>query len=274
MGTTPDGPAAGNGYATSTSVERAFGLLDRIAAAGPEGISLGQLAGEVQTAKSTTHRYVSTLIELGALRRDALGRLHLGLKLIELAGALLGSEDLPSVADPILKDLVATTGETVHLGVPSDGDVVYIAKVESPQSVRLVSRIGARVPMYSSAMGKALLTAFDPEQLELLLARPREPRTDNTLIAESDLRAELERVREQGFAIDDEENEAGVRCIGAAIVDARRQPIGAISVSAPAARMTLARARRTAPDVVRAGQEIARQLGHGPAAIRNEIEAR
>lgn len=267
-------PASSNDYATSTSVERAFELLDRIAAAGSEGITLGRLAGEVRTAKSTTHRYVATLVELGAVRRDPLGRLHLGLKLIELAGALLDADDLRSVADPILKDLVAATGETVHLGLPSDGDVVYIAKVESPQSVRLVSRIGSKVPMYCSAMGKALLASLDEEALEPLLERPREPRTKHTIVGEAELREELERVRERGFAIDDEENEAGVRCIGAPIVDAHGQPLGAISVSAPAGRMTLARAKQTAPGVVRAGKEIARRLGHAPAAVGNRIEVR
>jgi len=274
MTTAPGTPPGSNDYATSTSVERAFDLLDRIASAGPEGITLGGLAGEVRTAKSTTHRYVATLIELGAVRRDPLGRLHLGLKLIELAGALLDADDLPSVADPILKDLVAATGETVHLGLPSDGDVVYIAKVESPQSIRLVSRLGARVPMYCSAMGKALLASLDEEALQALLKRPRETRTKHTIVGEAELRAELERIRQRGFAIDDEENEAGVRCIGAAIVDARGEPLGAISISAPAARMTLARARQTAPGVVRAGNEIARRLGHGPAAVSNPIEVR
>jgi DNA-binding IclR family transcriptional regulator len=265
MASKPDG-TAGNGYATSTSVERAFDLLDRIAAAGAEGITLGQLAGEVRTAKSTTHRYVATLIELGAVRRDQLGRLHLGLKLIELAGALLGSDDLRSVADPILKELVRSTGETVHLGLPSEGDVVYIAKVESPQSVRLVSRIGARVPMYCSAMGKALMATLDDDALERLLASPREARTAHTIVGDAELRAELARVRERGFAIDDEENEAGVRCVGVSIVDAHGDALGAISVSAPAGRMTLARARQTAPSVVAAGHEIARRLGHGSAA--------
>jgi IclR family acetate operon transcriptional repressor len=274
MPRTTAGSASGDGYATSTSVKRAFELLDVIAAAGPEGISLDALAGAVPTAKSTTHRYVATLVELGAVRRDPLGRLHLGLKLIELAGALLGADDLGSVAEPILKELVGTTGETVHLGVPSEGDVVYIAKVESPQSVRLVSHIGARVPMYSSAMGKAVLALLDEDGLRPLLDRSFERRTKHTITDEAALRQELERVRERGFAIDNEENEVGVRCIGAAILDARGTPIGAISVSAPAARMTHARAQRTAPDVLRAVQEIARRLGHGAPAgnqIRGEV---
>jgi DNA-binding IclR family transcriptional regulator len=261
-------PNNADGYATSTSVKRAFELMDRIAAAGPDGVSLNELAGAVTTAKSTTHRYVATLVELGAVRRDAAGRLHLGLKLIELAGALLGSDDLGTVADPILKELVATTGETVHLGRPAGGELVYVAKVESPQSVRLVSRIGARLPMHCSAMGKAVLAALDEEARQAQLAAPREARTRHTIVSEAQLLEELARVREQGFAIDDEENEVGVRCVGAAILDARGEPHGAISVSAPAARMTLARAQRTAPDVIRAAHEIARLLGHGSVVAR------
>ena len=272
MPRTEDEPAAGAGYATSTSVERAFDLLDRIAAAGPAGITLGRLAGEVRTAKSTTHRYVATLIELGAVRRDPAGRLHLGLKLIELAGAMVGDDDLRSVADPVLEELAATTGETVHLGLPSDADLVYIAKVESPQSVRLVSRIGARVPMYCSAMGKAVMATLDEEALRAQLQRPREARTRHTIVDERALREELERVRARGFAIDDEENEAGVRCIGAVVPDSRGEALGAISVSAPAGRMTLARAKQTGPRVVAAGQEIARRLGHGSAGVRNPVE--
>jgi IclR family transcriptional regulator, KDG regulon repressor len=261
-----------NGYATSTSVNRAFELLDRIAAAGPDGVSLNDLAGSVPTAKSTTHRYVATLVELGAVRRDAAGRLHLGLKLIELAGALLVSDDLGTVADPILKELVAVTGETVHLGRPAGDELVYIAKVESPQSVRLVSRIGARVPMYCSAMGKAVLAALDDEARQAQLAGPREARTKRTIVAEAKLREEIARVRAQGYAIDNEENEAGVRCVGAAILDAHGEPHGAISVSAPATRMTLAQAQRTAPEVIRAAQEIARLMGHGSAVARDHSE--
>src|SRR5262245_50907043 len=127
----------------STSVERAFDLLDLVSRAGPDGVTLSQLAAAVPTAKSTTHRYVTTLLDLGALRRDAGGRLTLGLKLVQLAGALLDGDDLRTVAEPVLHELVARSCETVHLGVRSEGNVVYIAKVESPQSVRLVSRVGA-----------------------------------------------------------------------------------------------------------------------------------
>jgi DNA-binding IclR family transcriptional regulator len=247
---------------TSTSVERAFELLDHIAAAGPNGLTLAELAAEVPTAKSTTHRYVTTLLELGVVRRDAAGRLQLGLRLVELAGSLLDGDNLRMAAEPVLHELVARTGETVHLGVPTaDGHVVYIAKVESPQSVRLVSRIGARIPMHCSAMGKALLALMDGPQLQAALERPRDVRTMHTLTSQDALLAELEKVRVAGVAIDDEENELGVRCIGTVVHGNGTAPVGAISVSAPATRMTHERCAEVAPAVLAAAEEIARRLG-------------
>jgi IclR family acetate operon transcriptional repressor len=253
--------ANGNSSGTSTSVERAFELLDHIAAAGPSGLTLAELAAEVPTAKSTTHRYVTTLLELGVVRRDGAGRLTLGLRLVELAGALLDGDHLRSAAEPVLHELVERTGETVHLGVPSDGHVVYIAKVESPQSVRLVSRIGARIPMHCSAMGKALLAQLDEAALSVALERPRELRTMHTLTSADALLAELEKVRGEGVAIDDEENELGVRCIGTVVHGNGTAPVGAISVSAPATRMTHERCAEVAPAVLAAAEEIARRLG-------------
>jgi DNA-binding IclR family transcriptional regulator len=246
----------------STSVERAFELVDRVAASGTTGVTLAQLAAEVPTAKSTTHRYIATLLGLGVLRRDDAGRLHLGLKLVELAGALLDGDNLRAAAEPVLQDLVARTGETVHLGVPSEGHVVYIAKVESPQSVRLVSRIGARAPFHCSAMGKAIMSSLDTEALQVALDRPREVRTMHTITATDALRAELEKVRAAGVAVDDEENELGVRCVGAAIRGTRGEPVAAISVSGPATRMTHERTGEIAPSVIAAAQQIARLLGH------------
>lgn len=249
--------------ATSASVKRAFDLIERIERSGPNGATLSELASAVEMAKSTTLRYLSTLVELRVVQRDHLGRFRLGLRLVELAGRLLGSDDLASVADPVMRELVVTSGETVHLGVPSGSDMVYVAKVESPQSIRLVSRIGARVPMYSSAMGKALLAALaDGRRSEHLGSL--EPRTRNTITDLRALTTELDATRKRGFAIDNEENETGVRCLGAAVLAADGEPLGALSVSGPAGRLGLQRCRALAPDLIEATREIARRLGHSP----------
>jgi IclR family acetate operon transcriptional repressor len=256
-------PPANEPY-RSTSVERAFELVEHVAAAGSAGITLAQLAAEVPTAKSTTHRYVATLLGLGVLRRDAAGRLFLGLKLIELAGAMLGGDNLRAVAEPVLHELVARTGETVHLGVPSDGHVVYIAKVESPHSIRLVSRIGARAPFHCSAMGKAILASMHEESLRAALERPREVRTPHTITAREALLAELEKIREQGYSLDAEENETGVRCVGAPVRATSGQAVAAISVSGPATRMTPEHCAEIAPSIVAGAHQIARALGNRP----------
>jgi DNA-binding IclR family transcriptional regulator len=263
------GPMIAEGPGTSTSVVRAFDVLERIALAGEDGITLGQLAATIPTAKSTTHRYVATLLGLGVVRRDDFARLRLGYKLVELAGVLLDGDDVRSAAAPILTDLAARTGETVHLGVIADSEIVYIAKIESPHSVRLVSRIGARIPFYCSAMGKAVLAHLDGEPFDAALAIPRSARTDHTIVDGDALLAELERVRGVGVALDDEENEIGVRCIGAAVV-VGGEPVAAISVSAPEVRMSHERCAELTPHMIAAAGEIARRLGrarmHAPAS--------
>jgi DNA-binding IclR family transcriptional regulator len=235
-----------------------------VASAGGDGVTLAALATEMPTAKSTTHRYVTTLLKLGVLRRDSTGRLFLGLKLVELANALLSGDDLCRAGEPIMQDLVARTGETVHLGIPESGYVVYVAKVESPQSVRLVSQVGARVPMHRTAMGKALLAGLGSEELRRALAQSRDSRSELTHPADAILLAELEQVRASGAAIDDEENEPGVRCVGAAIVGRDHRPLGAISVSAPASRVTRAWCAELIPTIRAAADRIAADLGHIP----------
>jgi DNA-binding IclR family transcriptional regulator len=257
---------------TSQSVERAFALLDRVAAAGSKGLTLAELAAPV--AKSTTHRYVATLLALGALHRDAAGHLRPGTRLVALAGAFLKDDDLRQVAAPLLEDLVALTGETAHLGVPVDSSMVYIEKVESPHSVRLVSQVGARVPMHCSAMGKALLAHLGEAEAAALLAGPLERRTPNTLVGEA-LREELRLVRERGYAIDDEENEIGVRCVAAPVLADGDEPVGAVSVSGPAARFDRAHCLEFAPRLIEITQEIARRLGlHVAASARDSRNPR
>jgi len=246
----------------SISVMRAFELLDRVASAGADGITLAKLSAGTPKARSTTHRYVTTLLALGAIRRDEAGRLRLGLKILELASGQLEGDNLRAAAEPILRDLGERTGETVHLGVPSEGHVVYIAKVESPQSVRLVSRIGSHAPFHCTAMGKAIMSQLPPSELQAALGLPRTIRTFHTITAQDALLAELDKIRMAGVSIDNEENELGVRCVGAAILDSRAVPVAAISVSGPAGRMTPERSTEISPLVVAAAREIARSLGY------------
>ncbi|NPV67682.1 MAG: IclR family transcriptional regulator [Anaerolineae bacterium] len=251
-------------YKTSTTVAKAFAILELLASDPGETFSLSQVAASLQVSKSTAHRYLTTLEDLDVVTRDENDNFGLGHKLIELAGALLSDYDLRKESLPFLTSLSAQTQETAHLAVPSANDVVYIAKVDSPHSLRLASRIGARSPMHCTALGKAVLAYLPPDQLAKSIQQGLPKRTRHTLTSPEALCAELERVRQQGYAIDDQENEIGVRCIGAPIFDYTGQVIGAISVSGPVSRITVEKSLEFALLVRQAAQAISRRMGYQP----------
>ncbi|MFK3982214.1 IclR family transcriptional regulator [Micromonospora sp. NPDC050397] len=230
----------------SSSVDKAFELIGAVSEAGRAGLTLGELAVRARIAVSTTHRYATSLLELGVLERDRAGSFHLGATLVALAGRYLEEDGLRAVARPYLDDLVALSGETVHLGIPVGNQILYLDKVESATAVRLVSRVGNRVAMHSTSMGKAVLAVLDERRRTEILDGPLPARTGRTLRGAA-LLAELELVRARGFAIDDEENEEGVRCVGLPILGAAGQPVGAFSVSAPAYRFSIDDCHRLVP---------------------------
>ncbi|WP_370615192.1 IclR family transcriptional regulator [Mumia sp. Pv 4-285] len=252
----------------SSSVAKAFELIQVIADGGPDGVGLQDLAARAQVAVSTAHRYVTSLLDLGVVERDGAGVYRLGVGLVRLAGQYLEEDVLLRVAHPYLVELAGVSGETAHLGVPIGDHIVYVDKVESDQSVRLVSRIGSEVPLHCTSMGKALLSLMPPDERAARLAGDLARPTPKTLFGDS-LAAELERVREQGYALDDEENELGVRCIGLPIVNASGEPVAAFSVSAPASRFTADACHDLAPTALRIAHEIGAALGYAGATRRN-----
>ncbi|MDH2429957.1 IclR family transcriptional regulator [Sphaerisporangium sp. TRM90804] len=254
----------------SSSVDKAFELIEAVSETGRAGITLGELAGRAGVALSTAHRYVTSLLELGVLDRDAAGSYHLGVTLVALAGQYLEEDGLRAAARPFLAELVEISGETVHLGTPVGNQIVYIDKVESAKSVRLVSRIGSRVPLHCTAMGKAVLAMLDERRRAEALAGPLDRRTPRTLVGGA-LAAELDVIRERGFAIDDEENEEGVRCVGLPIMNASGQPVAAFSVSAPANRFSLEDCHTLAPSALAIATQISRRIGY--AATRHAAAA-
>ncbi len=243
----------------STTVLKAFTVLDLLAS--KDESSLVDVSEKLGTSKSTALRYLTTFEKLGVVTRDDADRFYLGPKLIELAGAYLSNHSLRSVAMPLISELAEETRETVHLAVPSGNEVVYIGKVDSAHSIQMASRIGGRVPMYCTSLGKSIL-AHSPDHLEEIISEDLVPRTPHTVEAPEALREQLERVRNQGFAVDDEENELGVRCVGAPVFDYSGKVIGAISVSGPANRMTQEQCLRWGPLLRDTGLQVSRGMGY------------
>lgn len=248
----------------SSTVAKAIGILDILASKAEVGISLAELSALIGMPKSSTHRYLATLQELGLAERKNGDRFSLGVKVIELAGAYLAKSDLRNETQMVMKDLAERTGETIHLAVPSGAEVVYIAKVESTHALGMFSHIGARLPMHCTALGKAILAFSKAEQLQLVLSQPLIRRTPNSITSPEALKAELDRVRACGYAIDNEENELGIRCVGAPIFDYTATSIAAISISAPRERMAPERYIELGTMVCEATQMVSRYKGFAP----------
>jgi DNA-binding IclR family transcriptional regulator len=220
-------------------LDRALGILELLSADGP-GLTLGELVERTGLHKSTVHRLLMVLEQHRFIeKKSATGAYHLGLKLFELGSRALGQLDLHERARPHLERLVFETGETAHLCMLDEGEVLYLEKVEAPRTVRIPSVVGQRYPVHCGASGKSLL-AFLPEKQvdDLIRARGLKPYTRNTITTPARLKAELQLVRERGYALDNEEFEEGLKCIAAPVRDHSGRTVASIGVAGLAFRMT------------------------------------
>jgi len=213
---------------------------------------------------STTHRILDTLKHWGYVEQDShTQKYQLGLKVLELGMAKLHQMDLVREAIPYLKELVNQCNETVHLGVLEEGKVLYLAKEESSQTIRMISYVGKRAPLHCTALGKVLLTYLSTEKRKKILGEKVLPRlTENTITDKKELEKELGKVREQGFSLDREENEKDVRCIAAPIRNYQGEVIAAVSISGPAFRIDVSTENSLKKDLIKTSKEISERLGY------------
>ena len=214
------------------SVDRALALLEVLASAGmPLGV--GEVADLTDLPQGTVHRLLQTLHLRGYVRRDAGRKYSLGTAAIRLADA--AQRALARSSRPLLAELVSLSGETANLAVLEGDDVVYVAQVPSPHTLRMFAEVGRHVPPHSTAVGKVMLAAMPREQALALLRRTGlTPRTEHTITDLATFAAELDRVAEQGWAADEEEQEYGVRCV--AVPVGPGPVVAALSLSGPADR--------------------------------------
>jgi DNA-binding IclR family transcriptional regulator len=252
-----------NGRNQSTSLRRALDLLSVLAVASERGTlpTLTELAAQSRVNRSTVSRLLQPLLDARLVDYDTdTGRYHLGPHTARLGQVYLDHLDMHDVAVPVLRRLVDECQETAHLGIRDRTDVVYVEKFESPLSVRTVSRIGTRQPLYCTAMGKILLASAGPETLDAVVEHGMPARTPHTLTSRTALAAELAAARIEGYAIDNQENECEIRCVAAPVFDHRGQVVAALSVSGPATRMPIQRLRDLSALVIGAATEVSRRL--------------
>jgi len=246
-----------------SSVVRVFKILEHISSKNHQrGASLSEIAEHIGASVSTAHRYLQTIERLGHVTKNDRGNYHLGPGILGLAGRYLEQINLPQLALPFMQDLAKEMQETVHLAVPSGDEVTYIAKAIGPKSISMAAQIGSRMPMYSTSLGKAMMAYFTQERIEAVLSSSLEKRTQNTITSPETLRKDLEKTRERGYAIDDVENEEGVRCIGAPIFNYQKELLGAISVSGPVDRVTMDFIKENHVLLTDAALKISRRMGY------------
>ena len=242
------------------SVERIFQLIESLAAH-PAGAGLQRLAQDTGLAKSTVHRLLASLVSLGYAAQDENGRYRLTLKMFELSSGIVNSMEIMDVAKAHLERLSQRTGEAVHLVIRDARDIVYIYKTETGP-MRMSSRVGLRSPLYCTGVGKAILATLTEEEVEDVWRHSTPQKlTGRTVTDLPALRAQLNEVRACGYAIDDEENELGIRCVALAIPGPGGKADSAFSISGLAPYMTPERIRRIAALALETRADILRDLG-------------
>lgn len=221
------------------SVDHALSVLEKLKE-NSQGMGVTELSVRLELSKSTVHRLLMSLSAKNYVRQEPITKKYnLGLKFIEIGEHVNESLDIRKIAAPQLAELSRKTKETVHLVVMENFEAVYIDRVESDSTIRMYSRIGKRLPMHCTGAGKVFLAHLPPKSWELFLEGNQLIEfTGNTLISERVLLTQLKLIKKNGFAIDDEEYEAGVKCIAVPIRDLHGEVIATISVSIPAIRFT------------------------------------
>jgi DNA-binding IclR family transcriptional regulator len=211
--------------------------------------------------RPTVLRLVDVLCRTEVLRMDTQGAYTLGPRVAAWGQSFLDRLDLRSQAVELMEELVEISGETCFLGVLDGRQILYLAAVNSPKPVRPAARPGSRNPVHSTGIGKVLLAGQPHVRVRELLREPLERRTENTLTTVSAILEQLDQIRDHGFAIDEIENEEGVRCVAAPVQDHTGAVVAGLSVSAPAYRFSPEDVDRLAPEVVRVAAELSRRLG-------------
>lgn len=239
-------------------------LLETLAHGPAEGMTLTEIANQLRMHKSTVLRFLVTLEHEGYVEQNPTTMAYrLRLKMFCLGSEALSRRELVREAQPLLDELADQTGETVHLAVLDEGEVVYVAKVMSQHAFNIYSRIGRRAPAHCTGLGKAMIAYLPEEALDRLIAERGLKRfTERTITDPEALKAHLAEIRTRGIAFDNEEHEPGVRCVAAPVRDYTGKVVAALSVTAPTVRFTDRRMQEMVAPVQEAARRLSEQMGY------------
>jgi DNA-binding IclR family transcriptional regulator len=242
------------------AVERSLDILLCFNRQTPE-LSMTQIAEQIGLHKSTVHRLLATLEYKRFLQRDPeTGIYRLGIRLLQMAYLTLENNDLRRLATPFLVDLGKQCQETIHLAILDGTDVVFTYIIESPQRVKLAASLGQRLPAFATASGKAILAYSRVEMVQKILNSGMPKYTRYTLLTSEAFFNDLHQIREQGFAISEQEYEDEINAVAAPVFNPDDQPIASIAVAGPAYRLTPKLMIEIGPHVQAAARNITREI--------------
>lgn len=249
------------GAATGGALEKTLRIIEALTVfGGPH--RLAEIAAASGVPKSSTYRILAALVGQGYAVTDGEGRYGMGLRLRTLA-ADIGAEHGGGIVE-LLEFLQKSTGRTVHLALRTGPDLTCIRKIDGDRPFRTATRVGTRLPLHSTALGKAVLAHLPPEETDRIARTTGLPaRTPRTLTDRRRLDADLAAVRERGHAVDDEEHEASVRCLGVPVFDRDGTPVGGVSLTTAASLTTRRELERLAPALTQAARGVERLLHLG-----------
>jgi IclR family transcriptional regulator, KDG regulon repressor len=245
-----------------SSVKKALKVLKTFVSDQPE-MGVTEISRILKSNKTSIYKILFTLTSEGFLEKNPVNRKYrLGLTIVDLANRSLRGHDLREQASPFMQKLSEKTGEIIHLSVLDKNDIVYLDKKGEGQVLTVSTKIGGRTPAHASAMGKVLLSGLSSDEVTDCFRRaPLARLTPKTITNVSKLERELERIRKQGFAVDNEESFEGIQCVAAPILDLQGRTIAAISATVPKQRMSRKRIQEIRSLVMETARRISQQQG-------------
>ncbi|WP_170763078.1 HTH-type transcriptional regulator BhcR [Ruegeria lacuscaerulensis] len=246
---------------TIKSLDRAMEVFEYLSEA--QGKALTTLSEEMSQSPATVYRILVTLEGRGLVEFDHDEQVwHIGPRAFVIGSRFLRRTSLVDRARPVMRKLMEATGETANLGIEKEGSVLFLSQVETHATIRAFFPPGTLSPMHASGIGKALLAHMDEDRLDRLLAAVElQAFTDRSITDPEALKEDLATVRAQGFSVDNEEKNAGMRCIAAPVFDINREAVAGISVSGPTSRVSVAEIERLSRPVMEAAHQLTLAIG-------------
>jgi len=247
-------------YYNIASLEKGIRMLELLAANGE--LSVSEAARLMDTNRAGSHRFISTLKDLGYVEKNSSNKYQPTLKIMTLAQKVANRFEIRRLAKPYMHRLSMMYKETINLGLFKNQEIIHIDKIDSLEVLRMDSALGDKAPAYCTGLGKSILAFLPDHELDHYLNTvERRPLAPNTITDKDDFLRELSRIRRNRYAIDDEEMSIGLRCIAAPIFDHNQYPAYAISISGPAMRLTHRALEEMKPQILEVSDELSRKMG-------------